>query len=169
MRNEVRGTRHEEGEGEGIETFQFHDPGRLVDGDLELVLMEKYAGDPAKGLVPAYKFQMQLVGQEETVGSIELRVGNTNHIVMYAGHIGYGVAPEHRGHHYAARACRLLLPLARRHGLKTVWITCNPDNVASRRSCELAGAKLLEIVDLPADTDIYREGEHQKCRYRLDL
>ena len=151
------------------ETFQFCDPGRLVDGDLELVLMEKYAGDPAKGYVPAYKFQMKRGGQEETVGSIELRLGNTNHILMYAGHIGYGVAPEHRGQHYAARACRLLLPLARRHGLETVWITCNPDNVASRRTCELAGAKLVEIVDLPADMDMYREGERQKCRYRLDL
>ena len=37
---------------------------------------------------------------------------------------------------------RLLLPLARRHGLQTVWITCNPDNWASRRTCELAGAEL---------------------------
>ena len=151
------------------ETFQFYDPGRLVDGDLELVLAEKYAGDAAKGYVPAYKFQMRLVGQGETVGSIELRVGNTNHILMYAGHIGYGVVPEHRGQHYAARACRLLLPLARRHGLQTVWITCNPDNLASRRTCELAGGKLVEIVDLPVDTDMYREGERQKCRYRLDL
>jgi predicted acetyltransferase len=161
--------RHEGEEGGGIETFQFYDPGRLVDGDLELVLVEKYAGDPAKGYVPAYKFQMRLVGQDKAIGRIDLRMGNTNDILMYAGHIGYGVAPEHRGQHYAARACRLLLPLARRHGLQTVWITCNPDNLASRRTCELAGGKLVEIVDLPADTDMYREGERQKCRYRLDL
>jgi len=44
-----------------------------------------------------------------------------------SGDDGYGVNPEHHGHHYAARACRLLLLLARRHGFQTLWITRNPD------------------------------------------
>ncbi len=149
--------------------FEFHDPGRLVDGDLELVLGRKYPGDPARNHVPAYQFDMVLAGTREKIGHIDLRIGNPHHLVMYGGHIGYGVAPEHRGHHYAARACRLLLPLARSHGFKTLWITCNPDNTASRRTCELAGACFIEIVDLPADSDMYQEGERQKCRYRLDL
>ncbi len=149
--------------------FKFHNPGKLIDGELELTLVEKYPGNPTIDYVPAYRFRMTLVGQDREVGHIELRIGDTHHIVMYAGHIGYRVAPEHRGHRYAARSCRLLLPLARSHGLKTLWITCNPDNVASRRTCELAGARLVETVDLPEDTDMYQEGERQKCRYRLDL
>ena len=149
--------------------FKFHDPGKLIDEDLELVLAENYPGNPVTGFVPAYKFKMRLAGQDKEIGRIDLRVGNTNHIVMYGGHIGYGVIPEYRGRRYAARAFRLLLPLARRHGLKTLWITCNPDNLASRGTCDLAGARLVEIVDLPEDTDMYQEGERQKCRYRLDL
>jgi predicted acetyltransferase len=52
--------------------------------------------------------------------------------------------------------------------LQTVWITCNPDNWASRRTCELAGAELVEIVDLPEDNDMYRKGKRRKCRYRLE-
>jgi predicted acetyltransferase len=149
--------------------FAFLDPGKLVDGDFELVLIEKSPEDPVSNYVPAYKFRMQTEGQGEEIGSIELRIGNTHQLVMYGGHIGYSVHPEHRGCHYAARACRLLLPLARQHGLNTLWITCNPDNHASRRTCELAGARLVEIVDLPEDIDMYRQGERQKCRYRLDL
>jgi len=149
--------------------FEFRDPGKLMDEDFELVLIENYPGDPSKNYVPAYKFRMQIVGQGAEIGNIDLRIGNTHNLVMYGGHIGYGVRPEHRGHHYAARACRLLLPLARQHGLATLWITCNPDNYASRRTCELAGAKLVEIVDLPKDIDMYRQGERQKCRYCLDL
>jgi len=149
--------------------FRFLDPGKLIDDDLELVLYERYWGDPAKGKVPAYRFLVTRVRDGEELGSIELRVGNTDDIVRYAGHVGYGVEPIHRGHHYAARAVRLLLPLARLHGLSPVWITCNPDNGASRRTCELAGATLIEIVDLPPDSDMYRSGERQKCRYRLDL
>ena len=149
--------------------FEFHDPGRLIDGDLELVLVEKYPGDPTINYVPAYRFKMNLVGQDQEVGRVEFRVGNTHHLTMYGGHLAYGVDPEHRGRRYAARACRLLLPLARHHGFQTLWITCNPDNIASRRTCELAGAILVEIVDLPEDTDMFQEGERQKCRYRLDL
>jgi tagatose 1,6-diphosphate aldolase len=149
--------------------FQFHDPGPLIDGDLVLVLNEKYPGDPAINYVPAYKFKMTLGNQPEEIGNIELRIGNTDSIVLYGGHIAYGVEPAYRGHHYAARACRLLLPLARSHGLTTIWITCNPDNYASRRTCELAGATFVEIVDLPEDNDMYLRGEQQKCRYRLEV
>jgi tagatose 1,6-diphosphate aldolase len=148
--------------------FQFLDPGRLADGDLELVLIERFPGNQAKGLVPAYRFKMVLAGQDEEIGSIHLRVGDTEHLVLYAGHVGYAVRLEYRGRRYAARACRLLLPLARHHGLDPVWITCNPDNPASQRTCELAGAELVDIVDLPEDTDMYRRGERQKWRYRLD-
>ena len=154
--------------------FAFHDPGRLTDGDLELTLNDQYPGDPnlsnpPGGLVPAYRFKMVLVGQDEQVGSIALRVGNTEHILRHAGHIGYNVVRKYRGHRYAARACQLLLPLAQSHGLQTIWITCNPDNLASRRTCEIVGARLVEIVDLPEYTDMYQQGERQKCRYRLDL
>jgi predicted acetyltransferase len=149
--------------------FKFLDPGRLVDGDLELVLYERYWGDPAKGKVPAYRFVMTRIRDGEELGSVELRVGDTDDIVLYAGQIGYGVEPIHRGHHYAARAVRLLLPLARQHGLGPLWITCNPDNLASRRTCELAGATFVEIVDLPPDSGLHKQGDRSKCRYRLDL
>lgn len=149
--------------------FEFHDPGSLIDDDLELVLVDRYPGDLTRNRVPVYKFKMTPAGRKEAMGQISLRIGYTHHIIMYAGHIGYGVRPEYRGHRYAARACRLLFPLARSHGLDPLWITCNPDNIASRITCQLAGAELVEIVDLPEDSAMYRRGERQKCRFRIDL
>lgn len=149
--------------------FQFLDPGDLRDGELSLQLVDTRPADAAKGWVPYYVFHMVNAATGRGAGEIQLRIGDTEHLRLYGGHVAYGVRPEHRGRHFAARALRLLLPLARRHGLAELWITCNPDNPASRRTCELAGAQLIEIVDLPPDVDMYLEGERRKCRYRLDL
>jgi tagatose 1,6-diphosphate aldolase len=62
----------------------------------------------------------------------------------------------------------LLLPLARTLGIDPLWITCDPENVASRRSLEIAGAEFIEIVDVPEDCGIRKYGgKMRKCRYRL--
>ena len=149
--------------------FEFYEPGELIDADLRLVLLEKYPGDPDIGFVPAYKFKMVVGEQETEAGEIQLRVGHTRFLEMFNGHIGYKVTRECRGHKYAARSLKLLLPLMQRHGLNTVWIACDPANVASRRTCELAGARFVEIVDLPENSDLYQRGHRQGCRYRLDV
>jgi tagatose 1,6-diphosphate aldolase len=148
---------------------RWHDPGSLVDGDLELVLTHTFPGDEERHRVPAYRFDMRHAVSGDTLGQIELRIGSTPDLEMYGGHLGYRVEPAHKGNHFSARACRLLLPLARSHGLRTLWITCNPENRASRRTCELIGAEFVEIVELPPENDMYRRGERRKCRYRLVL
>ena len=153
----------------GPAEFAFMDPGRLVDDNLELVLIERYPPDPTKSYAPMYRFEMYSSALAQAMGIIDLRVGHTRYLERYVGHIGYRVEPEHRGHHYAARSCRLLFPLARLHGLNPLWITCDPDNLASRRTCELIGASLVGIVKVPHHTELYRLGQCWKCRYRIDL
>jgi len=149
--------------------FQFLNPGPLADDELILQLVERSPGDPVHDVAPSYRFKMTRPDRAVEMGRIDLRVGNSHNLIMYAGHIGYRVHTEYRGNHFAARSVRLLVPLARAHKLGTLWITCNPDNWASRRSCELAGLELVEIVDIPPHIDMYYQGEHQKCRYRLEL
>ena len=151
-----------------MKTFTFLEPGPMVDKDLQLVLVKTCPADPEKERVPAYEFEMRHSRTGETLGHVNLRIGNTDKIVKYGGHIGYGVVAAHRGHHYAARSCQLLFPFARSHGLTTLWVTCNPDNLASRRTCEIAGGTLVEVIDLPEDNDQYQRGDRQKCRYRFD-
>ena len=147
----------------------FYEPGRLQDGLLTLVLRRTYKGSRPLGLAPNYAFAMTHAETGAHLGDIDLRLSNDHYITHYAGHIGYGVNRPYRGHHYAARACRLLLPLAKKHGLDPLWITCNPDNLASRKTCEALGATLEEIVSVPPGSDLFRRGEREKCRYRVDL
>jgi predicted acetyltransferase len=86
--------------------------------------------------------------------------------VRYGGQIGYGVHESFRGNHYAAKACLLLKSVAKQYGMDVLWITCNPDNWPSRKTCESIGATLVEIVNVPENNDMYQRGEKQKCRYR---
>jgi len=132
------------------------------------------SGDQTAGRVPAYHFWMLIdppAGNPplRIAGGIGLRIGRSNEIEMYSGNIGYHVYPPARGHHFAERASRLLFGLARRHGMERLWITCNPDNLASRRTCERLGAKLINVVDLPKDHAFRARGETAKCRYVIDL
>jgi predicted acetyltransferase len=146
----------------------FQNPAPLIDGDLTLVLRQTTNADSSMGLVPAYRFDMMLTPTGERVGSIDLRLGDSDFLIRYAGQIGYGVDLPFRGHHFAARSVRLIVPLAASHGMMPLWITCNPENWPSRRSCEIAGGTMVEIVDLPTDSEMYRRGERRKCRYRID-
>ena len=150
-------------------TITFYNPGILIDKELELILDEKSLGDPKMGFAPSYKFIMTLTGKRKEIGQIQLRIANTERNAMYVGHIGYRVYPKYQGNRYAARSCQLILPLARQHDLNPFWITCNPNNLASRRTCEIIGAEMIEIIDVPKDMDMYKRGERQKCRYRLNL
>jgi tagatose 1,6-diphosphate aldolase len=144
----------------------FENPGELTDGDLELKLAD-FAHHPVHK-VPTYHFRMVHAATREDRGSIRLSIGGTRHIEMYAGHIGYSVHEAHCGKRYAARAVRLLVPLAQRLGIDPLWITCDPQNVASRRTLERAGAAFVEIVTVPGDCIIAQSGHPEKCRYRLE-
>ena len=143
------------------------DPGRLSDGALQLVLVARRNGDPAKGWVPGYAFEMRVAGQPGSVGHLNLRIGHTHHVTHYAGHIGYGVDAAWRGRRFAARAVALVLPFAKRCGIDPVWITCTPGNRPSLRTLEILGAERIGEVDAPPDTDMYERGETRKVRFRL--
>jgi tagatose 1,6-diphosphate aldolase len=150
------------------EQVTFIAPNQLQEHELLLVLDQYLPADPHREWVPAYHFSMVHTDSTAVMGSINLRIGNTDRLVLYRGQVGYSVKPEFRGHRLAARSVRLLLPLAARHQLNPLWITCDPDNLASRRTCELAGAELVEIVEVPPDEEMYQRGIRQKCRYKLE-
>lgn len=103
------------------------------------------------------------------VGTCDLRIGD--HWTLYhAGHIGYRIMPLYRGHGYAYEACRVLLPEAKKtYGFRSLWITCSPDNTASRKTLEKLGGTLLETAEVPASHWLYRRGETIKNIYYFEL
>ena len=139
----------------------------MRDGDLQLAF-DSFGPHPVHR-VPTYQYKMIHAETAVELGRINLRIASTPHIELYAGHVGYGVHEDHRGHHYAARSLRLLMPVALQNSINPLWVTCDPENAASRRTLELAGGCLIEIVDVPRDCIIFRNGHPRKCRYKFDL
>ena len=147
--------------------FAFLDPGLSTDDILDLQLKNKNPADSSKGYVPEYVFKIILKDSSEHIGQVKLRIGGEQ-AVRLGGHIHFSIEPEHRGHKYSVRACRLLFPLAKRHNISRIWFACNAENLASRRILSILGATLAETIPTPENTDIYAEGERQTCRYFLD-
>ena len=154
---------------EPVEDIEFIDPGRLVDGDLELRLVGTTPADHDRGFAPAYRFEMIGATSSAVMGGINLRVGHTEHLRLYRGHIGFGVLEPFRGNHLALRSCRLLGGLALYHSLLPVWLTCDEGNVASQRTLEALGAEFVETRQMPIDYPYivhYLPGTRTKRRYR---
>ena len=140
----------------------------LRNQQIKLELERVAEGDLAKKWVPAYYFFICTPGGKR-MGKCCLRVGN-NENTYYGGHIGYEIDEPYRGNHYAAKACELLFSLAKRHEMSYVLITCNPDNIASRKTCEYLNGNLLEIAELPKNNDMrMSKGETEKCIFRFEL
>ena len=145
----------------------FYDTEDLRDGEILLRLERTCEAQPEKNWVPAYYFAICLPDGTK-IGQCDLRIGHNDRLYI-GGNIGYGIDEAYRGHHYAAKACRLLFRLARKHDLGYVIITCDPANTASSRTCQLAGGEYLETADIPEDHNMYEEGMRQVMIYRFDL
>lgn len=145
-----------ENEVERYKNYVFLTPPVMVDGDLALQLAATDPYDPVKGWVPAYRFAMVNTQTGEVMGDIDLRVGLTAKLKMMGGHIGYEVYERYRGHRYATRACRLLLPFARTLGINPVVVTCDPANIPSVKTIEALGAKLIRTHEVELEPGFFR-------------
>lgn len=140
----------------------------LKSEEIKLVVNRLSNGDPERNWVPAYHFHIcDLRGI--VMGECDLRIGYTDGL-YYGGHIGYSINEEYRGHHYAAKACKLLFSLAKKHNMSYLYITCNPDNLPSKRTCEYLQGEFLGVVELPEDNDMrINDGETHKCIFKFHL
>ena len=139
----------------------------LRNGEIALELIETREAQPEKRYLPAYYFYICLPDGTRA-GKCDLRIGH-NDKTYIGGNIGYAVYPGHRGHRYAAKACALLFRLAREHGMDHLFITCDPENAASKRTCEIAGGECLGTEAIPMDNEMYAQGKREVLVFRFTL
>lgn len=119
--------------------------------------------DPDRGFVPYYHYRIHLPDKKDA-GHINFRVGDTPHILLAAGHIGYAVNPDCQGKALSYYACKTLAPFVRSI-YSSVILTVDPDNTASIRTIEKLGASFINEVIFSPDDPHYANGARIKRRY----
>ena len=141
-------------------------PEDLADDEIFLRLISVSSAVPEKMYVNAYQFAI-CRNDGTVVGRFSFRAGYSPK-TRYGGHLGYEVFEPYRGHHYAARASRLVVRFAATIGMPYVYITCALDNTASARTALAAGGKLIENALVPDWMELYEDGYRAVLVYRLD-
>jgi predicted acetyltransferase len=139
-------------------------PDPLSCGEVSLRFVRVIPGDPFRDFVPAYHFRI-LLSDGADVGHINFRVGDTEHVHICAGHIGFEILEPFRGHGYALQACHAIAPFVRSI-YDAVTITCDPDNHASRRTIERLGTSFIDEVPVPPHDPHFKRGSRTKRRYK---
>ena len=87
-----------------------------------------------KGYVPSEVFLAIRTEDDKVVGIIDYRRPLTPFLLEYGGNIGYSILPSERQKGYATEMLGLLLPICKEHGEEKVLLTCDKNNVASKRT-----------------------------------
>lgn len=94
-----------------------------------------------------------LIDEKEVVGVVRVR----HQEVECAGHIGYDISPDYRNRGYGAQILKLALIKARDLGIEEAIVTCNVDNIASKKIIEKNNGKLLgTIFDEEENEHLYK-------------
>jgi len=126
------------------------------DGEIELFPLRMTASARELGFGRERTWRITERGKRREIGQITYRPGESAGIYFF-GHIGYHILAPWQGHHYAMKACRLIEEEIRRSGKSSVVITCDPDNIASRKTCEALGC--LWESEVPVDPELQQKFE----------
>jgi len=80
---------------------------------------------------------------------VRVRQQLTEHLLQIGGHIGYDIRPSKWGKGYGNKILALGLQKAKEMGIEKVRITCDVDNVASRKIIEKNGGVLDSEIPNP--------------------
>lgn len=101
--------------------------------------------DLPEGWVPNTTYW--LIDNDEFVGHINIRHELSDYLKKIGGHIGYAIRPTARQKGYGSKILELTLPKAKELGIKKALVTCDEDNIASRKIIERHGGEYMDTIE----------------------
>lgn len=80
---------------------------------------------------------------QKIVGMINIRLALNEKLKEFGGHIGYSIRPTERGKGYNKINLYLGLLCCQQHGIEQVLMDCDKDNLASAKTMQALGGKLV--------------------------
>ncbi len=147
--------------------MEFNDKfNNIIGNRIHLSVIDKNQGNQDE--LPYYYYDIYLLNTTTQVGKISIRIGHNYHS-YFNGNVGYEINEEYRGNYYALEAVKLIIDVARYHCMNHIILTCGETNIASYKSIEKLGAKLIEIVLPPKEYIFYYDGIKSHRIYRLEI
>jgi predicted acetyltransferase len=118
----------------------------------EIDLLENEETCPA-GKVCSNTYLAVRSDDNRVVGIIDFRHHIDHPILgLWGGHIGYSVRPSERRKGYAKEMLGLVLQKCKEHGLVRVLVTCDANNVASKKTILINGGVYERDVQVDGET-----------------
>jgi len=116
--------------------------------DFDAYISNLRAESEGKSLKPNYvpASTFWLIDDGSYIGRVNIRHSLNKTLEKVGGHIGYAIRPTKRKQGYGRAALEMALPQAKKIGLSRVLITCDEDNMGSRKIIESSGGRLRDTV-----------------------
>lgn len=126
---------------------EFHAEGRhseapLEEAALNLANFVQSLQDPARST------DFWLIDGTSYIGRLSLRRVLDKRLLQMGGHIGYVIRPSRRRQGYGKLILQYGLEQAKAIGLERVLVTCDEDNLGSRKIIEFHAGKLENIISV---------------------
>lgn len=121
------------------------------DGDFNTYVNRLENWSKGKDLPTGFVPNTFLVGvvDNKIIGRISIRHQLTPFLRKIGGHVGYGVVHEYRGSGYATQLLNRAIPICAGLGINDILVTCDTDNVGSRKVIEKCGGIFEAVSDEP--------------------
>lgn len=106
-------------------------------------LEQDYTRVPSEEKVPARTYFLVRETDNKIVGMINIRLALNEKLRRVNGHIGYSIRPLERQKGYNKINLYLGLLVCQKHGIHEVLMDCDKTNIASAKTMQALGAKLV--------------------------
>ena len=110
-----------------------------------LLLLEDYKNPiSSSSFVPARTYFLVRKSDDKIVGMTNIRLSLNDRLRKSGGHIGYSIRPVERKKGYNKINLYLGLLICKKYGIENALLTCDKENIASKKTMEALGGKFIK-------------------------